>query len=482
MARIATLMLAAIFPLGILATPSLTTRGTDPVATIAALQTEVAQLQEPEAAEEPTPTTSTEQRSESEDAERTQQVNVELILDVSGSMAQSLDTGETRMDAAKRVLDDVIAQIPDRDGINVGLRIYGHEGDNTEVGSIVSCPATDLVVPVDTVDKEALSDEINALQPTGWTPIALSLERAEEDFPEADEDVTNVIVLLTDGLETCGGDPAAVAEELQEGDRELFTNVIGFAVTGEEQQLLAGIADAGAGQLLGASNAAELSTALFTVLEELEIVAGTGFVGGNAFSVVPAGESGDVSVVVAGSLETSTFGSVPFVVRNNTAEEVTSVKVTGTLRDTDDRVVGVSNSIVLTPNRVAAGGLTFGNAYFGDVDIPPDASLEFSVEATPADEDRFNSFRDLDVTEASIFENRIVGTLTNTQDDSIRGPIAVQAVCFDLDGNLLSLAPGTADVGTVEPEETVPFQVTLFFGATGPACPAFLVAGYSFQA
>lgn len=59
-------------------------------------------------------------------------VNLELILDVSGSMVQALDSGETRIDVAKRVLNNVIAAIPERDGINVELRIYGHEGDNSE--------------------------------------------------------------------------------------------------------------------------------------------------------------------------------------------------------------------------------------------------------------------------------------------------------------------------------------------------------------
>src|SRR5688572_30262952 len=86
----------------------------DPQATISALQTEVAQLQSPESTEaEPTetaivvtptvPSTVSEVEEPAGD-ESAKTVNVELILDVSGSMAQVLDTGETRMDAAKRVL------------------------------------------------------------------------------------------------------------------------------------------------------------------------------------------------------------------------------------------------------------------------------------------------------------------------------------------------------------------------------------------
>ena len=85
-----------------------------------------------------------------------QTINVELILDVSGSMAQVIDTGETRMDAAKRVIREVVSAIPEQDGINVGLRIYGFAGDNTDAGRAESCESSELVVPVSGVDKQAL--------------------------------------------------------------------------------------------------------------------------------------------------------------------------------------------------------------------------------------------------------------------------------------------------------------------------------------
>src|SRR4051794_18715251 len=61
-------------------------------------------------------------------------VNIELILDSSGSMDQDVGGGESRMEAAKRVLKDVIAAIPENPGINVGFRLYGYKGNNTESG------------------------------------------------------------------------------------------------------------------------------------------------------------------------------------------------------------------------------------------------------------------------------------------------------------------------------------------------------------
>ena len=210
-------------------------------------------------------------------------VNVELVLDSSGSMTAEVSPGVTRIQAAKDVLNDVIEAIPEREGINVGFRVFGHEGSNQEADRAESCQSTDLVVPIEGVDKESLRAAVEGYQPVGWTPITLALQSAAEDFEPEAEGVTNAIVLVTDGLETCGGDPCAAAQALAEGDVSVTTYVIGFGLTAEEQATLQCIADAGNGLNLGAGSAEELSEALFTVLEELAVVVQTGFLEIEAF-------------------------------------------------------------------------------------------------------------------------------------------------------------------------------------------------------
>ena len=205
------------------------------------------------------------------------QVNVELILDSSGSMADETDTGQTRIDAAKSVLNEVIDAIPeDRPELNVGFRVFGHEGNNTESGRAESCQSSDLTVPLEGVDKDALRGQVENYQPVGWTPIGLSLERAGEDFPDAADNVVNAIILVTDGLETCDRDPCRIATSLKNSDAAVTAYVVGLGLSEEELRVTSCIAENTGGQILGAQNAEELSAALFTFLEELEVVVTTG--------------------------------------------------------------------------------------------------------------------------------------------------------------------------------------------------------------
>lgn len=204
-------------------------------------------------------------------------VNVELVLDSSGSMAQEVSPGVTRIQAAKEVLNDVVDAIPEREGVNVGFRVFGHEGSNQEADREESCRSTELVVPIEGVNKDALRGAIEGYTPVGWTPITLALQESAEDFQAPQEGEVNAVVLVTDGLETCGGNPCEAAEALAQGDVNVTTYVIGFGLTQEEQGTLQCIADAGGGLNLGAANAEELNRALFTVLEELQVVIQTGF-------------------------------------------------------------------------------------------------------------------------------------------------------------------------------------------------------------
>jgi hypothetical protein len=228
-------------------------------------------------AQDATPRTLGAATTESSDQVTYKSINVELILDSSGSMGEELADGQTRIDAAKQVLNQVIDALPEREGINVGFRVYGHKGNNSEAGKAVSCRSTELKVPIEGVNKQALRDQVNAYAPVGWTPLALSLRESAKDFQPPAADEANFDVLVTDGLETCGGDPCSASRQLKSSDVAVTTHVIGFALTDEERANLQCIVDESGGLLLGAGNADELSNALFQILEEVQVVVRNGF-------------------------------------------------------------------------------------------------------------------------------------------------------------------------------------------------------------
>lgn len=82
-------------------------------------------------------------------------------------------------------------------------------------------------------------DTINAVAPVGWTPTGAALLAALDDFSQFDPATnSNFVYLISDGLETCDGDPAAAAAQLNSANVGVTVNVVGFAVDAETTQEL----------------------------------------------------------------------------------------------------------------------------------------------------------------------------------------------------------------------------------------------------
>lgn len=179
-----------------------------------------------------------------------------LMLDASGSMA-AREGGATKLAAAQ---DALLAYARKIEGdAQVALRVYGHRGSNREADKAVSCRATELVQPFATRDATAFETAVRSFQPRGFTPIAASLQAAAQDFARGGaSDAGNVVYLVSDGIETCGGDPAAAARALHASDIRVVVNVIGFDVDAQAERQLRTVADAGGGEYVAARNAADL--------------------------------------------------------------------------------------------------------------------------------------------------------------------------------------------------------------------------------
>jgi hypothetical protein len=194
---------------------------------------------------------------------------LELILDASGSMNTTGADGRTLLDGAKQALRDLVNELPNQQ--HVGLRVYGHRYPNTDQEN--GCRDTELIHPVEPLDRDGLLQAIDGYEAKGFTPIGLSLQEAGNDLPA---EGPRTIVLVSDGVDTCGDpDPCDVAEDLAADGVDVVINTVGFALdqaapqdAAQARDQLQCIADAGNGAFVDVENAGQLTDALDDVARE----------------------------------------------------------------------------------------------------------------------------------------------------------------------------------------------------------------------
>jgi von Willebrand factor type A domain len=209
---------------------------------------------------------------------------VELLLDASGSMLQRIG-GQRRIDLAKQALRDLIDNVLPA-GSGFALRVFGHKEAN-------SC-RTDLEIAYAPLDRTAAAARIATITAMNLarTPIAASLAAVRQDLAAASGQ--RIVVLVTDGEETCDGNPRQAVEALRAGGADVRINIVGFAVDEVAlKETFTEWARLGGGGFYSAQNGAELQQAIHAALNPVfEVVAGsdvvaTGPVNGAAVSLPP---------------------------------------------------------------------------------------------------------------------------------------------------------------------------------------------------
>jgi Mg-chelatase subunit ChlD len=214
--------------------------------------------------------------------------SVEIVVDASRSMWGRMH-GEPKMSVAKEILWDVSHWFPE--DLNLALRAYG----STSPSESTNCADSALLVPFADDNRGPIRAAVEGLRPLGQTPIAYALEQASRDFGTRTDD--RAVVLVTDGIESCGGDPVQAARELR--DQGIIVHVIGFGlgnVADEDSASLQNIAWASGGQYVTAGSAEELKAALartvatsYSVYKGSTQVAG-GSLGSDAPIYLPEGD------------------------------------------------------------------------------------------------------------------------------------------------------------------------------------------------
>jgi hypothetical protein len=180
-----------------------------------------------------------------------------FVLDASGSMAGRAQ-GESKIEAARRVLSGTLADLAPH--AEVGVIAFGHRRE-------ADCRDVELLVPIASHAAHDLERAVQGLRPRGKTPITRALEAAADQVKG--RPAPSSIVLVSDGQETCGGDPCARVGALRAQGLRVTVHVVGFDVTDAERRQLQCVAQAGGGAYFGAASAGELSAALAAVKQKV---------------------------------------------------------------------------------------------------------------------------------------------------------------------------------------------------------------------
>lgn len=146
-----------------------------------------------------------------------------FIFDASLSMYGRWQS-DMKINIAQKLLSELLDSLHNVTDLQLALRVYGHQ---YEFKDFQNCDDTKLEVPFDFHNSSKIKQKLMTIVPKGTTPIARSLEKSANDFPPCDN-CRNIIILITDGLEECDGDPCAVSLALQKKGIILKPFIIGI--------------------------------------------------------------------------------------------------------------------------------------------------------------------------------------------------------------------------------------------------------------
>jgi hypothetical protein len=178
---------------------------------------------------------------------------IEVILDASGSMLKRMAGGQRRIEVAHDALAGLVRDTLPR-GTPFAFRAFGLAPDDC---------ASELKLPFGPLNPAKAEKAIRAVPAVNLakTAIAASLAAAAADLVRVDP--PRVMVLVTDGDETCDGDVAAEIARIRAQGLDIRLSIIGFAV--DDAGLAKTFADwttMGGGAYVAAGDAAALTQAM----------------------------------------------------------------------------------------------------------------------------------------------------------------------------------------------------------------------------
>lgn len=195
---------------------------------------------------------------ESSDSSEDGPTRILFVFDASNSM-NAFWSGERKIKLATKLLSSSLASLYGTPDLELGLRAYGHGTKHIEGQQ--DCDDTELLVPINKGTNMIIKQTLSRLRAQGTTPIARSLEKAANDFP--DDPGRNTIILITDGIEACDEDPCAVSRMLQAKGIVVKPFIIGIGIDEKNKESLKCV-----GNFYDASDPIVFESVLDLVLEQ----------------------------------------------------------------------------------------------------------------------------------------------------------------------------------------------------------------------
>lgn len=179
-----------------------------------------------------------------------------FIYDASGSMWAQME-GKTRMEIARNVLSSSVNNLPENQ--KIGLMAYGHrvKGD---------CEDVEFLAGIDNGNKEKITTALTSIKPLGMTPLAYSAKLAIDELRKSKVKAT--IILITDGIESCGGNICDVISSAKKEGIDFKLHIIGFGLKESETEQLKCAASAGEGNYYDAADAGGLGDVLNKAVDQ----------------------------------------------------------------------------------------------------------------------------------------------------------------------------------------------------------------------
>ncbi|MDD7973399.1 hypothetical protein [Roseinatronobacter alkalisoli] len=177
-----------------------------------------------------------------------------MVFDASGSMWNRLEGDLTRIEVARDVMSSYFQS---RDTtIPLAVIAYGHRQRG-------SCADIETITPLAQHDGTEIAARLQGLNPQGMTPLTASMAMARDMIPATAESAD--LILITDGLENCDGDPCALAVDLAAQGIDIRAHVVGFGMTEDDINTLSCLPEHTGGMLFQTNSGVELAEAMNAV-------------------------------------------------------------------------------------------------------------------------------------------------------------------------------------------------------------------------